>query len=917
MAFVENDTSMQERFSLLLLEPGEIYFEDYSVYYYPPGLSEEEAIKKRQKGRLKICSKSILVDPKDSQYPLLKFPFKEIECMEEWAGSLFSKLDASQRVLKLESRLVIEMCEKNIVAPYVFRKELAQHLFHLNYVTIDDCLPQMCQLHRASTLPLADQTAMINAIVLSRQSRVKFNTSWLEDLYEKTVLECQADRITPLVTNPGRVMLTSSRLYFQAFNNVNPIPVIKIKLSDVCRVVKRRFLLRQVGMEVYCRTGAPCSHLYLSLKTPDVRDALYTRLLAQPLVKLDETGQDNMTFRWQNGTISNLDYLLYLNSLADRSFNDLTQYPVMPWVVADYTSPDLDLLSDSTFRDLSKPMGALNPARLEGLKARFAEMPEPKFLYGSHYSTPGYVLFYLARVAPEYMLCLQNGKFDQADRMFNDISETWMNCLKGQADFKELIPEFYTGKGEFLTNKRNINFGYRQDGKPVGDVTLPAWAKDPEEFVTKLQDALESSYVSNHIHQWIDLVFGYKQRGEEAEKADNLFYYLTYEGAVDMDSIIDLNERASLEIQIMEFGQTPKQLFTTPHPQRFSTMPIPQGPSFPDASRGHETAVFAEEIGEVTISRDQAPSPSPSGVNVKMLQSLEPYLRHSLHKEAVTDVKISPDGKNIYSVSQDSLLKMYSLEDQRQLRSINLSNMALSCCTVMPDNRTIIVGSWDNQVYFYSVEYGRVLDSVIAHDDAVSSLRWENDMLITASWDSTVKIWQYCTPEGSRSKSAEYLMVLDHESCVMCVDVRSTDDLVVTGTDGGMIHVWEMATGSLREQYHAHDGAVNAVLFSIDGRRVFSCGRDSFLKVYDMETSSEIFAKDVEQELRCMCLTGDKLIGGSNEGEVIVWDMFKVALIHRVKGHTGAITCLYLSESGCLVTGGEDKEVVLWKSSVS
>jgi hypothetical protein len=31
----------------------------------------------------------------------------------------------------------------------------------------------------------------------------------------------------------------------------------------------------------------------------------------------------------------------------------------------------------------------------------------PKFLYGTHYSTPAYVLFYLVRAAPEYMLCLQ------------------------------------------------------------------------------------------------------------------------------------------------------------------------------------------------------------------------------------------------------------------------------------------------------------------------------------------------------------------------------------------------------------------------------------------------------------------------------------------------------------------------------
>ena len=52
-------------------------------------------------------------------------------------------------------------------------------------------------------------------------------------------------------------------------------------------------------------------------------------------------------------------------------------------------------------------------------------MPEPKFLYGTHYSSPGYVLFYTVRVAPEYTLCLQAGKYDHADRMFCGINETW------------------------------------------------------------------------------------------------------------------------------------------------------------------------------------------------------------------------------------------------------------------------------------------------------------------------------------------------------------------------------------------------------------------------------------------------------------------------------------------------------------
>ncbi len=44
---------------------------------------------------------------------------------------------------------------------------------------------------------------------------------------------------------------------------------------------------------------------------------------------------------------------------------------------------------------------------------------------------------------------------------------------------------------------------------------------DAADFVRKLRAALESEYVSQHIHHWIDLMFGYKQRGEESEKANN------------------------------------------------------------------------------------------------------------------------------------------------------------------------------------------------------------------------------------------------------------------------------------------------------------------------------------------------------------------------------------------------------------
>nr|XP_054748414.1 BEACH domain-containing protein lvsF-like [Lytechinus pictus] len=530
MAFVDEDLSIKERFSLLLLDPGEIYFEDFSVYFYPTGLkavSEEEAIRRRCRGRLKICSKSIVFDPQDVSQPIMKFPLRSCIKIEEWNPPLLSKIGSKRDTLYIQNSQTIHMKSDNEIGPYNFKKGDSRYIFTLNFGAAEDVVHPANQLARAATLPMADQDAMIATIVYSRQKRVKFDTSRLESLYETIVVEMVGERITPLVVNPGRIMVTSTILYFQPFNNVEPVPVMKIKLSDIKRLVKRRFLLKHVGLEVFCDDSIR-SNLFLVLSKPEERDELYRKVVEQPGVRLQESGQENMMLLWQNKVISNFDYLMYLNSQADRSINDITQYPVFPWILADYTSLELDLSDPTTFRDLSKPIGAINPKRLERFRERRKDMPEPKFLYGSHYSTPGYVLYYLVRVAPEQALCLQNGRFDQPDRLFKSVAETWNNVLSLPSDVKELIPEFYQPEmSDFLINRKGLKLGTCQDGSTVTNVVLPPWADDEADFCRKCREALESEYVSHHLHQWIDLIFGYKQKGPEAEQADNgkFLYY--------------------------------------------------------------------------------------------------------------------------------------------------------------------------------------------------------------------------------------------------------------------------------------------------------------------------------------------------------------------------------------------------------
>lgn len=97
-------------------------------------------------------------------------------------------------------------------------------------------------------------------------------------------------------------------------------------------------------------------------------------------------------------------------------------------------------------------------------------------------------MFYLARKYPQLVLCLHGGRFDHPDRMFNSVQQTWQNVLNGAADYKELVPEFYEGEGDFLVNYLGINFGQRSsDSRSVQDVELPPWASSPKEFITKLR----------------------------------------------------------------------------------------------------------------------------------------------------------------------------------------------------------------------------------------------------------------------------------------------------------------------------------------------------------------------------------------------------------------------------------------------
>ena len=204
------------------------------------------------------------------------------------------------------------------------------------------------------------------------EDSTQFSNGWLEEDDEEVVVNVPGASISPLAEQPGRVVLTQRAIYFQPFSVISQAPIQAYTLARVEFVANRTYQLEDLGLEVFF-SGR--SSLYLTFRQHADRDAFAAALARQPALELERMRtRERWTRDWVTGRVSNFAYLLHLNREAGRSFKDLTQYPVMPWVVTDYTSATLDLNDPATFRDLSKPIGALNPRRLADFQQRYQEL---------------------------------------------------------------------------------------------------------------------------------------------------------------------------------------------------------------------------------------------------------------------------------------------------------------------------------------------------------------------------------------------------------------------------------------------------------------------------------------------------------------------------------------------------------------
>uniref|UniRef100_A0A6B0VGF8 Putative kinase a-anchor protein neurobeachin n=1 Tax=Ixodes ricinus TaxID=34613 RepID=A0A6B0VGF8_IXORI len=636
----------------------------------------------------------------------------------------------------------------------------------------------------------------------------------------------------------------------------------KFSYDDIREVHKRRYLLQPIALEVFSADGRN----YLLVFPRKVRNKVYSRFLSAATAITDSAqeslagqrrganvesgasllsnliGETSVTQRWLRGEISNFQYLMHLNTLAGRSYNDLMQYPVFPWVLADYDSEELDLNDSATFRDFSKPMGAQTSDRLDQFKKRYREWDDPHgetppYHYGTFYSSAMIVASYLVRMEPftQHFLKLQGGHFDLADRMFHSVKDAWLSASKhNMADVKELIPEFFY-LPEFLVNSNRFDLGCKQNGVQLDDILLPSWAKgDPREFIRVHRMALESDYVSAHLHEWIDLIFGYKQQGQPAVEAVNVFHHLFYEGNVDIYSIDDpLKKNATIGF-INNFGQIPKQLFKKPHPFKKltnRTSVVDPGPIMPGLSYCHDKLFFHN------------------------LDNLKPSL-HPIKELKGPVGQIIQHEKAVLAVEQNKVL-------------------------IGPlFNRYVAWGFADYSIRMgpYESERAAFVWEDVPSGEILCCACPDSKIVITAGTSSVVTVWQFDKKKMSLKQNLH-----GHTEAVTCLAASRPYNLIVSGSRDYTCILWDLSRLVFTRQLRGHTAPIAAVAINdLTGDLATCAGTHiSLWTINGREVASVNTAtgrSDRLQQILCVCFSQlnewdnqNVIMTGSSDGVVRMW----------------------------------------------
>ena len=382
---------------------------------------------------------------------------------------------------------------------------------------------------------------------------------------------------------------------------------ILIELEDVRLMMKRIYYYRQSAIEIFTETKSyyfnfldekkrddffslfviPYDNLYfpININGNIIGIKKVNRKLFEKLDYLNIFETTNGFIEFISDKISNknlcemciFDLIILINLISNRSYNDLNQFPIFPLLYF-FNRQKNEIVN----RDLKNHIGFQKELPcskircnlfIEDYKEKKRDYEEDNgeeipYYFNTHYSNIVYTCNYLIRLFPFSFIAieLQGNGFDDPNRLFYSIEDTFYNMASQKSDLRELIPEFFY-LPEMFMNINYINFHERNNSILVDDVIMlkKDFIKQDKNkeinniekyflFVAKMKSKLEKS--KDNIYLWLNNIFGiYHKYNKEKEQ---LFRTESY---IDFDqNNYDHYLNNEIIMSSVEFGIIPLQI---------------------------------------------------------------------------------------------------------------------------------------------------------------------------------------------------------------------------------------------------------------------------------------------------------------------------------------------------------------------
>jgi WD40 repeat protein/Flp pilus assembly protein TadD len=329
------------------------------------------------------------------------------------------------------------------------------------------------------------------------------------------------------------------------------------------------------------------------------------------------------------------------------------------------------------------------------------------------------------------------------------------------------------------------------------------------------------------------------------------------------------------------------------------------------------------------------------------------------HKNYIWSVAFSPDGTRLATASVDSTVKLWSVADRRELKTLAGHTASVETVAFSHDGKLLASGGADNATRIWDAETGRQLSVMPGGGEDGSSVRGvafspDGHRLATVNSSSTdATIWDVFSgqqvntfhghtssvfavaysPDGSQvatssldktarlydaASGKELLVFTGHSEAVTCVSFSADGSHLATGSEDGTARIWELEQPEESPPLVGHTASLNGVAFSPDGSRIASASDDNTARIWKVSTGEELVTLTHTGAVNGLAFSPDasRIATASSDREAKVFDVNGGAKLFALAGHSAAVMSVAYSHDGRrLITGSSDKTARIWDAS--